>query len=98
MENLTNALVLGGGGPYALAWPLAVLETLAPDLDDDLRAVGTSAGAIAGAVYLRGSDARRAVMSALRAVPTNTAGPVSANMALAARVRACTRNDTGSNP
>lgn len=89
-----NIIVLAGGGPNALAWHLGALETLAPHLDTSLPMIGTSAGAIAGAVHAHGSESRRAIMAALRTAPAMNTPPSPIGSELAARMSACHGGDS----
>src|SRR5690349_12782561 len=57
---MTNALVLGGGGPVGVAWEAGVLAGLAEggvDLSRPDRIVGTSAGSLVGARLALTKDA-----------------------------------------
>ncbi|MBA3489623.1 MAG: patatin-like phospholipase family protein [Longispora sp.] len=66
-----DVLVLGGGGPIGLAWQLGWLDEAAHVLGPEIPMIGTSAGAIAGALFMLGPQRRRAVMAALRAAATS---------------------------
>lgn len=61
-----DVLVLGGGGPVGLAWELGWLEEAADLLGASVPVIGTSAGAMAGALLLLGPARRQAIASALR--------------------------------
>lgn len=58
---MTNAIVLGGGGPVGIAWECGLLETLFPDKHDlhgiD-EVIGTSAGSVVGAALTGGVPLR----------------------------------------
>ena len=68
-----DVLVLGGGGPVGLAWHLGWLEEGAALLGPDVRVIGTSAGAIAGALLLLGPQHRQAIAAGLRAASEQAA-------------------------
>ncbi|MFE7741267.1 patatin-like phospholipase family protein [Nocardia sp. NPDC057455] len=82
------ALVLGGGGPVGLAW-LAGLATGLRDRGIDLslaeRFVGTSAGAVVGAILADGGDPARLLR------PPSTSAPVPADPARMAEIFAVLR-------
>ncbi|MEU1961024.1 patatin-like phospholipase family protein [Nocardia sp. NPDC019304] len=88
-SGLSVALVLGGGGPVGLSW-LAGLATGLRDNGIDLaradRFVGTSAGAVVGAVLADGSDPAR-----LLRPPSTSAAPVRADPARMAEIFAVLR-------
>ncbi|MFF7939701.1 patatin-like phospholipase family protein [Nocardia gamkensis] len=87
-NGLSVALVLGGGGPVGLAW-LAGLATGLRDSGIDLsladRFVGTSAGAVVGAVLADGGDPARLLR------PRSTSAPVQADPARMAEIFAVLR-------
>ncbi|MFI9408784.1 patatin-like phospholipase family protein [Nocardia gamkensis] len=88
LNGLSVALVLGGGGPVGLAW-LAGLATGLRDSGIDLsladRFVGTSAGAVVGAVLADGGDPARLLR------PRSTSAPVQADPARMAEIFAVLR-------
>ncbi|MGV9335880.1 patatin-like phospholipase family protein [Nocardia sp. NPDC003726] len=88
-SGLSVALVLGGGGPVGLSW-LAGLATGLRDNGIDLaradRFVGTSAGAVVGAVLADGGDPAR-----LLRPPSTSAAPVRADPARMAEIFAVLR-------
>ncbi|MFE5540769.1 patatin-like phospholipase family protein [Streptomyces sp. NPDC056519] len=71
-------LVLGAGGPVGLAWQLGWLEQAPDVLGTGVPVIGTSAGAMAGALLLLGPERRRAVADALRAAARQAAAPAEA--------------------
>ncbi|MBF6192434.1 patatin-like phospholipase family protein [Nocardia sp. CDC186] len=88
-SGLSVALVLGGGGPVGLSW-LAGLATGLRDNGIDLaradRFVGTSAGAVVGAVLADGGDPAR-----LLRPPSTSAAPVRADPTRMAEIFAVLR-------
>lgn len=87
LNGFSLALVLGGGGPVGLAW-LAGLATGLRDSGIDLsladRFVGTSAGAVVGAVLADGGDPARLLRP-------STSAPVQADPARMAEIFAVLR-------
>src|SRR5580765_245790 len=75
---MSNALVLGGGGPVGVAWEAGVLAGLAEsgvDLSTPDRIVGTSAGSLVGARLALTKDAGGLVDATARVARGNDAPP-----------------------
>lgn len=75
---MTNALVLGGGGPIGVAWEAGVLAGLADagvDLSHPDRIVGTSAGSLVGARLALTKDAAGLVRATDRVARGNDRPP-----------------------
>ncbi|MFE3119702.1 patatin-like phospholipase family protein [Streptomyces niveus] len=74
-----DLLVLGAGGPVGLAWQLGWLAEAADLLRNGVPVIGTSAGAMSGALLLLGPERRQAITAALRTAPRQATAPAPAD-------------------
>ncbi|MGP3683246.1 patatin-like phospholipase family protein [Streptomyces sp. IBSNAI002] len=74
-----DLLVLGAGGPVGLAWQLGWLAETAHLLGNGVPVIGTSAGAMAGALLLLGPERRQAITAALRTAAQQATAPAPAD-------------------